>query len=85
VKSSVFYALDSVLKPIAYVELPNEAFTSGKMLYLLKNILFLILVIFKLKCNNLSFNKIMILNNLFIYLHRFVDDHPIQMLLIPHF
>jgi hypothetical protein len=69
VKSSDFYVLDSVLKFIACVELPNEAFTSEKMLYLLKNILLFILVIFKLKHNDLSFNEIIILNTLFICLH----------------
>jgi hypothetical protein len=30
------------------------------MFYLLKNLLLLILVIFKLKCNNLIFNEIML-------------------------
>jgi hypothetical protein len=35
---------------------------STDMFYLLKNLLLLILVIFKLKCNNLILNEIMVLN-----------------------
>jgi hypothetical protein len=41
------------------------------MFYLLKHILLLILVIFKLKCNNLIFNEIMILNVSYVCLHVF--------------
>jgi hypothetical protein len=41
------------------------------MFYLLKNLLLLIIVIFKLKCNNLIFNKIMILNASYVCLHAF--------------
>jgi hypothetical protein len=41
------------------------------MFYLLKHLLLLILVIFKLKCNNLIFNEIMILNAPILYLHAF--------------
>jgi hypothetical protein len=41
------------------------------MLYLLKHILLIILIIFKLKCNYLIFNEIMILNALYVYLHAF--------------
>jgi hypothetical protein len=41
------------------------------MFYLLKNILILILIIFKLKCNNLIFNEIMVLNDLYVCLHAF--------------
>jgi hypothetical protein len=42
------------------------------MFYLLKHLLLLILVIFKLKFNNLIFNKIMILNALYVCLHAFL-------------
>jgi hypothetical protein len=41
------------------------------MFYLLKNILLLILVIFKLKCNNLILNEIMVLNASYVSLHAF--------------
>jgi hypothetical protein len=41
------------------------------MFYLLKNLLLLIIVIFKLKCNNLIFNEIMILNASYVCLHVF--------------
>jgi hypothetical protein len=41
------------------------------MFYLLKHHLLLILVIFKLKCNNLIFNEIMILNASYVCLHAF--------------
>jgi hypothetical protein len=37
------------------------------MFYLLKNLLLLILVIFKLKCNNLIFNEIMVLNASYVF------------------
>jgi hypothetical protein len=71
-----FYVLDFVLETVAGVELPKEVFTcrarwmtliiewnsSANMFYLLKNLLLLILVIFKLKRNDLIFNKIMMLN-----------------------
>jgi hypothetical protein len=50
------------------------------MFYLLKNILLLIMVIFKLKCNNLIFNEIMVLNAS-VYMHsRFVENHLIRIL-----
>jgi hypothetical protein len=39
--------------------------------YLLKSLLFLILVIFKLKCNNLILNEIRALNALYACLHAF--------------
>jgi hypothetical protein len=42
------------------------------MFYLLKNLMLLTLVIFKLKCNNLIFNKIMVLNASYVYLHAFM-------------
>jgi hypothetical protein len=44
---------------------------STNMFNLLKNLLLLILVIFKLKCNNLIFNEIMGLNALYVCLHAF--------------
>jgi hypothetical protein len=52
------------------------------MFYLLKHFLLLILVIFKLKCNNLIFNEIMVFNASFVCLlhSRFVEDHPIWIL-----
>jgi hypothetical protein len=85
VGSTGFYVLDSVLKPITGVELSNEVFTSrarwmpltvewntfANMFYLLKNFLLLIHVIFKLKCNDLSFNEIIMLNALYVCLHAF--------------
>jgi hypothetical protein len=45
---------------------------TANMFYLLKNLLLLILVIFKLKCNNLIFNEIMILNASYVCLHAFL-------------
>jgi hypothetical protein len=80
-----FYVLDSVLKFVACIELLKEVFTSkarwmpltvewnasASMFYLLKNLLLLILVIFKLKCNNLILNKIMVLNASYACLHAF--------------
>jgi hypothetical protein len=77
--------LDSALKPVTCIELAKVVFTSrarwmplivewntfANMLYLLKHILLLILVIFKLKCNNLIFNEIMVLNASFVCLHEF--------------
>jgi hypothetical protein len=52
------------------------------MFYLLKHILHLKLVIIKLKCNNLIFNEIMVLNALYVFLlhSHFVEDHPIWIL-----
>jgi hypothetical protein len=41
------------------------------MFYLLKNLLLLILVIFKLKCYKLILNEIMVLNALYVCLHAF--------------
>jgi hypothetical protein len=41
------------------------------MFYLLKNIPLLILIIFKLKCNNLILNEIMVLNASYVCLHAF--------------
>jgi hypothetical protein len=80
-----FWELDSVLKPLAGIELPKEVSTSRvrwmplivewnvsiNMFYLLKHILLLILVIFKLKCNNLIFNEIIVLNDSYVCLHAF--------------
>jgi hypothetical protein len=49
---------------------------------LLKHLLLFNLVIFKLKCNNLIFNEIMVLNASYACLlySRFVEDHPIWIL-----
>jgi hypothetical protein len=41
------------------------------MFYLLKHLLLLILVIFELKCNNLIFHEIMVLNASYVCLHAF--------------
>jgi hypothetical protein len=85
VGSPGFYVLDSVLKPIAGIELPKEVFTSrvrwmplivewnasANIFYLLKNLLLLILVIFKLKCNNLIVNEIRVLIASYVCLHAF--------------
>jgi hypothetical protein len=48
------------------------------MFYLLKHLLLLNLVIFKQKCNNLIFNKILILYASYVCLlrSRFVENHP---------
>jgi hypothetical protein len=52
------------------------------MFYLLKYLLLLILVIFKLKCNHLIFIEIMVLNASYVCLlhSRFVENHPIWIL-----
>jgi hypothetical protein len=52
------------------------------MFYLLKNLLLLIHVIFKLKCNDLSFIEIMMLNALYVCLHAFSlrRESPIRIL-----
>jgi hypothetical protein len=52
------------------------------MFYLLKHLLLLNLVIFKLKCNSLIFNEIMVLNASFMCLlySRFIEDHLIRIL-----
>jgi hypothetical protein len=54
-----------------------NAFTN--VFYLLKHLLVLNLVIFKLKYNNIIFNKIMVLNALYVRLlhSRFVKNHSI--------
>jgi hypothetical protein len=91
-----FWELDSVLESDAGIELPKEVFTSrvrwmsfivewngfADMFYLLKHLLLLILVIFKLKCNNMIFNKIMVLNAFYVCLmhSRFVENHSIWIL-----
>jgi hypothetical protein len=80
-----FLVLDSVLEPVVGVELPKEVFisrarwmslivewnASANMFYLLKNLLLLIMLIFELKCNNLIFNEIMVLNASYVCLHAF--------------
>jgi hypothetical protein len=79
------FVLDSVLKPITGIELPKEVFTSRarwmsliikwnastNMFYLLKNLLLLILIIFKLKCINLILNEIIVFNASYVCLHAF--------------
>jgi hypothetical protein len=52
------------------------------MSYFLKHLMLLNLVIFKLKCNNLIFNEIMVLNASYVcLLHScFIEDHPIWIL-----
>jgi hypothetical protein len=52
------------------------------MLSPLKNLLYFNLVILKLKCNNLIFNEIMVLNALYVCLlhSHFVKNHPIWIL-----
>jgi hypothetical protein len=83
VGSPGFCVLDPVLKPGAGVELPKEVFTSWarwmpltiewndstNMFYFLKNLLLLILVIFKVKCNKLILKEIMVLNASYVCLH----------------
>jgi hypothetical protein len=80
-----FWELDSIREPVVGVELSKEVFTSRvmwmpliiewnaftNMFYLLKHLLLLILVIFKLKCNNLIFNEIMVLNASYVCLLTF--------------
>jgi hypothetical protein len=57
-----------------------NAFTN--MFYLLNHLLLLNLIIFKLKCNNLIFNEIIVLNASYVCLlhSRFIEDHPIWIL-----
>jgi hypothetical protein len=52
------------------------------MLFLLKNLFYFNIVILKLKCNNLIFNKIMVLNASYLCLlhSRFVKNHLIWVL-----
>jgi hypothetical protein len=59
-----------------------ELNASTNMFYLLKHILLLILVIFKLKCNDLIFNKILVLyaSNMCLLHSHFVENHPIWIL-----
>jgi hypothetical protein len=59
-----------------------ELNASANVFYLFKHLLLLNLVIFELKCNNLIFNEIMILNASYVYLlhSRFVENHLIWIL-----
>jgi hypothetical protein len=59
-----------------------ELNASANMFYLLKHLMLLNLVIFKLKCNNLILNEIMILNALYVCLlhSRFIKNYPIWIL-----
>jgi hypothetical protein len=91
-----FWWLDSVLEPIVGIELLKEVFTSrsrwmpliiewnasANMFYLLKQLLLLNLIIFILKCNNLIFNEIVVLNVSFVCLlySLFIEDYPIYIL-----
>jgi hypothetical protein len=52
------------------------------MFYVLKNLLLPILVISKLKCNNIIFNEIMVLNASYVCLHTFSlhRESPIRIL-----
>jgi hypothetical protein len=54
-----------------------ELNASANIFYLLKHLLLLNHVIFKLKCNNLILNEIMVLNALYVCLlySRFIEDH----------
>jgi hypothetical protein len=56
-----------------------ELNTSANMFYSLKNLLYFNLVILKLKCNNLIFNEIMILNVSYVCLLHlcFIESHLI--------
>jgi hypothetical protein len=56
-----------------------ELNTFANMFYLLKHLLLLNLVIFKLKYNNLTFNEILVLYASYVYLmhSRFIENHPI--------
>jgi hypothetical protein len=83
-----FWGLHSLLSPIAGVELLKKVFTSrarwmslivelnasANMLYLLKHLQLLNIVIFKLMCNNLTFNEILSLYASYVFgtfsLHR---------------
>jgi hypothetical protein len=51
----------------------------ANMFYLLKHLLLLNLVIFKLKCNNLIFNEILVLYDSYVCLmhSHFIENHPI--------
>ncbi len=85
-----FSVLDLVLGPIDGVELSKKVFTSRarwiplivewnastNKFYLLKNLLLLILVIFKLKCNNLIFNETMVwMLHMCVCMHsRFIEN-----------
>jgi hypothetical protein len=57
---------------VRWMTLIVEWNASWNMFYLLKNLLLLILLIFKLKCNNLIFNEIMVLNASYMCLHTFL-------------
>jgi hypothetical protein len=59
-----------------------ELNASTDMFYILNHLLLLNIVIFKLKCNNLIFNEIMVLNASYVCLlhSRFIEDHPIWIL-----
>jgi hypothetical protein len=56
---------------VRWMPLIVEWNASTNMFYLLKDLLFLMLVIFKLKCYNIIFNEIMVLNASYVCLHAF--------------
>jgi hypothetical protein len=59
-----------------------ELNASANVFYLLKHLLLLNLVIFKLKCNDLIVNQIMVLHASYVYLlhSHFIENHPIWIL-----
>jgi hypothetical protein len=59
-----------------------ELNASTDMFYILNHLLLLNIAIFKLKCNNLIFNEIMVLNASYVCLLHFcfIEDHPIWIL-----
>jgi hypothetical protein len=59
-----------------------ELNASANMFYHWKNLLYLNLIILKLKCTNLIFNEIMILNASYVCLlySRFIENHPVWIL-----
>jgi hypothetical protein len=91
-----FWELDSILEPIAGVELLKEVFTSRarwmplrrwdirfrKYVLSFEEHSYLNLVILKLKCNNLIFNEILILYASYVCLlhSRFIENHSIWIL-----
>jgi hypothetical protein len=59
-----------------------ELNASANKFYLLKHLLLLNLIIFKLKCNNLTFNEMLILYASYVCLlhSSFIENHPIWIL-----
>jgi hypothetical protein len=67
---------------VRWMPLIIELNASANMFYLLKHLLLLNLIIFKLKCNNLIFNEIQILyaSSVCLLYSRFIENHPIWIL-----